>query len=645
MSRRIPVGKAAATLLMMTAFGYSAPPPTMEQIFKYQPKQKDVEFETPSKDNFSKCKIELEKRGKAEGWVVLGPEGQVLRRFVDVGGSGKVNQWRYFNHGIEVYRDIDTNKNNEADQFRWLNIGGSRWGIDTNEDGKIDAWKSLSAAEASREAIRAITTGDDAALAALLVTPEDLKSLGVEKQVASKLLESVGDAPKKVRAMLAKSKVLTPHSRWMKFDAEKPGTIPADDGKANQDLQVYENAMAIVETGKQSGLVQIGEIVRVGEVWKLTQIPLPIENEKTVLASGLLMQPQVAEGSGAAATAAVSPQLQKLLDELQKWDENPPALSSSPNPTAQANYRIALAKYNSGRADLIVKIYNLADTEEEKTQWMKQLIDGLSATVQTGAYPEGLERIKTIEKEVHKGNAKSPLIPYVTYQRIFAEYTVDLQNAKEDKRTEVMTAWLDGLKSFIEKYPNAEHVPDAMLHLAMNDEFMGRAKEATAWYKRIVEEKSKSAAAPKAEGAMRRLGLKGKSVTISGPGLKGGTVSTANYAGKVVLVMYWATWCQPCTEELPELRALHNQYGPSGFEIIGVSLDMTKDQVPEFLANKKVPWPQIYQPGGLESPLAIQYGVFSPPLMILIDKDGKVVSRNSSVAELKNTLPMLMKGK
>jgi peroxiredoxin/outer membrane protein assembly factor BamD (BamD/ComL family) len=630
MSRWIPVAQAAATLLLMTSSAISAP--TVEDIFKYRPRQKDVEYETPAADQFAKCKVELEKRGKAEGWIVLGPEGQVLRRFVDADGSGRVNQWRYFNHGIEVYREIDTNKNNKPDQYRWLNLGGSRWGIDADEDGTIDSWRILSASEASREAIRAVVTGDDEALKALLVTAEDLRALGVEKQIANKILASVADAPKKARAVVARSKVLTSGSKWMKFDAVMPSVIPADDGKASADLFVYENAMVIVETGKQSGLVQIGEMIRVGEVWKLTQAPLPIEGETQVLAGGILMQPVIAE----AAVAAPSPEMQKLLEELQKWDEKPPA------PTASKE---SLARYNAGRADLLVKIYNLAESDEEKIQWMKQLIDGLSASVQTGAYPEGLPRLKTIEGELRKGSSKSPLVSYAAYRRIFAEYTVELQTAKDDERADVQKSWLKALEDFIGSYPEAEDTPDAMLQLAMNDEFMGKTKEATEWYQRILKEKPKSSAARKAQGAITRLSLKGKPITVSGPGLNGGTVSTAAYQGKAaVLVLFWATWCQPCTEELPELRAVYQQYRSQGFEIVGVSLDMTKDPIAPFLAQHKVPWPQIHQPGGLESPLAVQYGVFSPPVMILIDKSGKVVSRNATTAELKTVLPQLLKG-
>jgi len=637
MARRIPISQAAVTLLMLTSSGYCADAPTVKQTMAFQPKQKDVEFETPTAEQLPKCKVDKEDRGRAVGWVVLGAEGQVLRRFVDSDADGQVDQWRYFNHGIEVYRDIDTNKNNKPDHYRWLNLGGTRWGIDTDEDGQVDVWKVLSAAEASREAIRAITSGNDAALQALLITAEDLKSLGVEKQIASKLLASAQEAPKKARASMQKSKILTPATKWMKFDAQMPGTIPTDDGKATTDLQVYENAMVIIEVGKQSGLVQIGEMVRVGDVWKLTQAPMPIEgSDSEVLAGGFLMQPVFAE-SVAAAGATPPPELQKLLDELQAWDEKPPAPSAG---------REALARYNSGRADLLLKIYKLSDSDEEKIQWMKQMIDGLSATVQTGAYPEGLPRLKTLETDLRKGSAKSPLISYVAYRRIFAEYSVDLQKAEAEQRAEVQKAWLKALEDFIAEYPQAEDTSDAMLQLAMNDEFMGKGKDAVEWYQRIVKEKAKSAAAAKAQGALTRLNLKGKPVTFAGPGLTGGNITTAAYQGRsAVLVMYWATWCQPCTEELPELRALYNQYHSQGFEIIGISLDISKEPVAPFLAQQKVTWPQIYQPGGLESPLAVQFGVFSPPVMVLIDKDGKVVSRNSSSAELKNLLPQLLKGK
>ena len=79
-----------------------------------------------------------------------GPRGVILRKFVDTNDDNIVDQWSYYKDGLEVYRDIDSNFNGKADQYRWFHTGGSRWGIDTKEDGTIDYWKSISAEEVTR---------------------------------------------------------------------------------------------------------------------------------------------------------------------------------------------------------------------------------------------------------------------------------------------------------------------------------------------------------------------------------------------------------------------------------------------------------------------------------------------------------------
>ena len=76
----------------------------------------------------------------------------------DTNGDNLVDQWSYFRDGIEVYRDIDANFNGKADQYRWLGTAGTRWGLDKNEDGKIDTWKNISAEEVTAELVAAMPT-------------------------------------------------------------------------------------------------------------------------------------------------------------------------------------------------------------------------------------------------------------------------------------------------------------------------------------------------------------------------------------------------------------------------------------------------------------------------------------------------------
>ncbi len=612
----------------------------LQTTLKFAPKQKDVEYDIPTADQLPKCKVEVERRGKIAGWVVLGAEGQVLRRFVDTDGDNRVDQWRYYQHGIEAYREIDTNKDDKPDQFRWVNLGGTRWGIDKNQDYRIDEWKIMSAPEASREAVRAMAANDVDALATLMVTEDDLRQLGVAGTVAAKVMEGQATLPARMKAVLGRSRMLSAQTKWIRFDAQSPGLIPTDDGKSAGELQVYENAMAVVEPGP--ALVQIGEMIRVGEVWKLTQVPQPIDEKSGTIASGgILMQPLLANATPDGVTAP-SPEMEQLIKSLQALDANPPQFGSATP--------VQLATYNGRRADLLMKLHDLADGDEEKAQFLKQCADGLAAAVQTDAYPEGMARILQLETSIRKtGPARA--LPYVVYRRLMAQNSLDMKNAEDaEKRGEIQKAFLDSLAKFVEQYRTADDAPEAMLQIAVAEEFSGKAKEAVEWYQRLAQEKTGTPSSEKAQGALRRLDMKGKPFVLTGAGLTGGTLDTRQLRGKVVLVFYWATWCQPCQADLPALRALYQQYRARGFEIVGVCLDIPygnqKEQVAQlqkYLAENKATWPQIFEPGGLDSKPAVNYGVFSLPTMFLIDERGNVISRNSSLQELKTVLPQMFK--
>jgi len=637
MDQTRPAGRLVLALGMIAvtlpAWGAS---PAVKDLMLYTPRQKDVDYETPKPEDYAKCKVEAERRGKGSGWVVLGPAGQVLRKFLDTDGDKKMDQWRYFNQGVEVYRDIDSNANDQIDQFRWLNLGGSRWGIDQNEDGRIDQWKMLSAAEASKEAIRAMLAGDDAALQLVLVNATDLKAIGLNPQLATKLLESVADAGKRSRAILAKSRTLTPNSLWIRFDAQMPSLIPEDDEKASGDMQVYENAMAIMETqGKFVG-VQIGEVVRIGEVWKLTQIPQPIEeNGVHVTAGGLLMQPLLAV-AGAGATPGASPEVEKLLTELQTIEQG------LTNPRAD---RAAIKTLMSRRADLLRRAIDLAETDDEKMLLTKQLVDGYALAAQMGTFPEGSADLRAMELDLRRKSPRSALVAYISYRRIQAQYYVDLQAAEKEKVAEIQKDWVRGMEDFLKEFPESEDAADAMLLLANHEELSGRAKEAGDWYQRLAREQPKTDAGTRAIGALRRLDLKGKGLVLNGPGIDGGTIDIRSYRGKTVLVVFWASEYRICEEDLPQLRALYQDYRARGFEIVGVCLDSQKDAVKPFLTQHRMTWAQLYQPGGLNAPAALNYGIVSLPTMFLVNSEGVVVNRNASIQDVKTALPSLIAGK
>ncbi len=632
-----------AGLLSLSAETLLAEGPTPEFVFaKFVPRQRDVEIETPKPAEYAKCTVKPEKLGKGSAWLVTGPNGQVLRRFVDTNNDDTVDQWRYYNNGIEVYREIDSNFNEKPDQFRWLNTGGSRWGLDTNEDKIIDEWKVLSAEEASRVAINALLANDADMLRLVLVTAEDLTKLKIEATAQKEILANVSSPAAKLRDVLSKTKSLTPRSKWIRFDVASamPSMIPADDGKAAGDLILYENAMAIIETEaappKNSLLVQIGEIVKIGDVWKLTQIPLPIEGNQVQLSAGVLMQPgQSAAGETPAANpgANADPRVAALVKQLQELDTKAPTADGSP---------AAFVKFNTDRATILKQLISAtAKDPKDQENWLRQLVDGLASAVQTGAFEEGLTQLKLLESQLKPQlKASSPLTSYIAYRRMLAEYSVSVQSAKTNaSQAKIQEDWIKDLQGFVETYPKAEDAPDAMIQLATGLEFAGKANDARKWFAQLAEDHPKTTAGKKAAGAITRLEVKGKPLPLAFAGLDGGKIDIRNYRDKAVLVVFWATWCKPCFEDLPKLKALYQQYRTQGFEVIGVNLDNSPNGVKAYMQQNGMTWPQIHEAGGLESPPSLAFGVISLPTMFLVDKKGLVHSRPASIEDVKAALP------
>lgn len=107
--------------------------------------------------------------------------------------------------------------------------------------------------------------------------------------------------------------------------------------------------------------------------------------------------------------------------------------------------------------------------------------------------------------------------------------------------------------------------------------------------------------------------------------LSGQTVSSSAFAGKVVIVDFWATWCPPCRDEVPHFVQLQSKYRDQGLVIVGLSLDAggAKDVAP-FAEEYNVNYPMLLNADEVAKAFG---GINSIPTTFVIDRQGKIVKR------------------
>ncbi|WP_075085996.1 hypothetical protein [Mariniblastus fucicola] len=605
----------------------------------YKAKQ-DVDYDfkvsgRPTEEMVKKAQMQSSSElFKKTGYVIADATNRVVRVLLDTNSDRKLDYFSYYKDGIEVYREVDTDYDSEPNEYRWLGSAGTRWGIDRNQDGEIDQWKVISAEEVAYEVFMAIKNRDDARYQRLLLSKEELASLGLSGDLAKDAAARLDNARKGFANMVRGQKAIDGSAKWINSGNGKPSLAAAGRG-LSKDLICHDHASSVFESGAGgTDTLALGTLVKVGDVWRLMELPQVVPRGKAIENGGLLFPVAqiIPQFDPVNPTERVDEELAGLYEELTKMET---AIAKEAEPGVE------MAKLQKDRAMMQWKIYQKIP-EKEKSNWLENIGDTVSNAYQMEAYPEGLRFLESVIKTLRE--AKKPQsLDYIRWRMIHAEYYKKLERSDRREKEDVAEEYYKKLEAFGSEFPKSKFAPEALFMIGQNFEVSRNAdpEKASRWYQACEQRYEGTDFGKRAAGAVRRIDGRGKAVPFSGKTVDGKVfdISNRTLRDRIVVVYFWEMWC--ADQKV-------NAKGDTAFEvfqdikskykdevvIVSANIEANADAYKEFDGELKGIF-EMHAPGGMESsPLAAQLGIVSEPTMIVWDKEGKLIDSESGVGDL-----------
>lgn len=171
--------------------------------------------------------------------------------------------------------------------------------------------------------------------------------------------------------------------------------------------------------------------------------------------------------------------------------------------------------------------------------------------------------------------------------------------------------------------------------LAERYDALGEKAKATSYGQRVASELEK----------VQKLAVGALAPNFSGPLADGGVLVLHETRGKVKIVNFWASWCQPCRQENVNLLKMYKRYRPRGLEIISVSLDDNKQAWLTAIGQDGSDWKNVSDLKGQHSEIAAEYLVTATPTIFILDEENRIIAKNLRGKELEKFVEGMLKKK
>jgi thiol-disulfide isomerase/thioredoxin len=296
-----------------------------------------------------------------------------------------------------------------------------------------------------------------------------------------------------------------------------------------------------------------------------------------------------------------------------KWDQ-----AKSSDEAYSKAYGKRYELYQQKRSDLIWQLF-LADPKNKKTagllyeRWV--FVPGRDGT--GPAFDPYANRVLADIAKTLSHHPPKPIVETADWMKVYlAIYSSAGLHGQASK---------DAL-SFLNRYPVSKYRKAILMTFG---DGTATEEEKTIFYRKFIEEFPKDSSTLTMRNAVRRNESLGKPISFIHKDLTGKRWDLRDHRGSVVIIDFWATWCPPCREMIPELKSLYEKYQPWGLEMFSLSLDAPEAQgglrdLKAYIKKHGMRWPQGYEPQGWDSKFVTNYGITSIPCTFVIDKKGNL---------------------